>query len=132
MLVPFGLLMLKRISIVLSVSKCLGSLKIITGEWNIVYHDGLVRLSLDTLEKRRLDLSLCLLYKYVHSMCFFPANFISRKRNSGYNLRSPHPLQLEQPFARTNSHLFSFIPRSVSIWNSLPSSIGSGVFSKLV
>ena len=97
--------------------------KIITGEWNIVYHDGLVRLSLDTLEKRRLDLSLCLLYKYVHSMCFFPANFISRKRNSGYNLRSPHPLQLEQPFARTNSHLFSFIPRSVSIWNSLPSSI---------
>ena len=27
---------------------------------------------------------------------------------------------LVQPFARTNSYLFSYIPYSISVWNSLP------------
>ena len=41
--------------------------KIISGEWNAAYHDCLDQFGLVTLERRRLDLSLCLLYKYVNS-----------------------------------------------------------------
>ena len=32
---------------------------------------------------------------------------------------------LTQPFARTNSYLYSFIPNSISNWNHLPLPIGS-------
>ena len=83
--------------------------KIISGEWNAAYHDCLDQFGLVTLERRRLDLSLCLLYKYVNSMCYFPEGLISKRCNSSYNIRVKHPLLLEQPFARTNSHYYSFI-----------------------
>ena len=52
--------------------------KIISGEWNAAYHDCLGQFGLVTLERRRLDLSLCLLYKYVNSMCYFHVIFISQ------------------------------------------------------
>ena len=91
--------------------------------WNAAYHDCLDQFGLVTLERRRLDLSLCLLYKYVNSMCYFPEGLISKRCNSRYNIHVNHPLLLEQPFASTNSHLYSFIPHTISIWNSLPSSI---------
>ena len=81
--------------------------KIISGEWNAAYHDCLDQFGLVTLERRRLDLSLCLLYKYVNSMCYFPEGLISKRCNSSYNIRVKHPLLLEQPFARTNSHYYS-------------------------
>ena len=61
--------------------------KIISGEWNAAYHDCLDQFSLVTLERRRLDLSLCLLYKYVNSMCYFPEGLISKRCNSSYNIR---------------------------------------------
>ena len=61
--------------------------KIISGEWNAAYHDCLDQFGLVTLERRRLDLSLCLLYrKYVNSMCYFPEGLISRRCNSSYNI----------------------------------------------
>ena len=98
--------------------------KIISGEWNAACHDCLDQFGLVTLERRRLDLSLCLLYKYVNSMCYFPERLISKRRNNYkiyiYKIRVTHPLLLEQPFDRTNSHLYS---HTISIWNSLPSSI---------
>ena len=87
--------------------------KIISGEWNA---DCLDQFGLVTLERRRLDLSLCLLYKYVNSMCYFPEGLISKRCNSSYNIRVKHPLLLEQPFARTNSHLYSFIPHTISLF----------------
>ena len=88
--------------------------KIISGEWNAAYHDCLDQFGLVTLERRRLDLSLCLLYKYVNSMCYFPEGLISKRCNSSYNIRVKHPLLLEQPFARTNSHLYySFLTLSL-------------------
>ena len=55
-------------------------IKVISGEWNAAYSDSLNRLGLVTLERRQLDLSLCLLYKYVNSMCFFPEGIISKKK----------------------------------------------------
>ena len=97
--------------------------KMISGEWNAPYSENLNHLGLVSLERRRLDLSLCLLFKYVNSLCFFPEGIIAKKHVSGYNLRTSHPLLLEQPFSRTKSSYFSFIPHSISIWNSLPSSI---------
>ena len=99
------------------------AVKIISGEWNAPYHDCLHQLGLLTLQRRRLDLSLCLLFKYVNSLCYFPEGLICRRRISGYNIRVPHPLLLVKPFAKTNSHLFSFIPHVISIWNSLPPSV---------
>ena len=88
--------------------------------WNAAYHDCLDQFGLVTLERRRLDLSLCLLYKYVNSMCYFPEGLISKRCNSRYNIHVNHPLLLEQPFASTNSHLYSFIPHTFG--RALPSS----------
>ena len=34
--------------------------------------------------------------------------------------RHVHSLCLQQPFAHTNSYLYSFVPHAISVWNSLP------------
>ena len=54
---------------------------------------------------------------------FFPEGLIINKAPSAYATRSsPRPL-LVQPFAKSTSHLNSYIPRTVSLWNSLPEQI---------
>ena len=47
-----------------------------------------------------------------------------------YNSRSLHPLTLhpltlQQPFARTQSYYHSFVPHTISIWNTLPYEVTS-------
>ena len=97
--------------------------KIVTGEWRAGYHDSLLYLSIPTLERRRMELSLCLLYKIINSFCYFPDGRIIRKDTSAHNTRASAHLLLEQPFGRTNAYHNSFIPHSISIWNFLPADI---------
>ena len=54
-------------------------------------------------------------YKIVNDLCFFPHGLVtfSCRGPTHHNLCS----SLGQPFART---LFSFIPNTISVWNSLP------------
>ena len=98
-------------------------LRIVSGDWSADYNNLLVTYLIPTLQMRRSELSLCLLYKITKGECFFPEGLIVSKAPTGYPTRlSSRPL-LTQPFARTSSHLNSFIPSSIALWNSLPSSI---------
>ena len=61
---------------------------------------------------------LCTMFKTVHNLISFPPILVPRHSRIGYNAYL-------QPFAHTNSFLYSFVPSTISLWNSLPSSITS-------
>ena len=62
------------------------------------------------------------LLKYL-DLSVFPEDLIVRKPPSAHVTRSSCRLLLVQPFAKTSSHLNSFIPHCISLWNSLPAHI---------
>ena len=98
---------------ILNAFKCV---KIISGEWNAAYHDYLDQFGLVTLERRRIDLSLCLLYKYVNSMCYFPEGLISRRCNSSYNIfvLNIHCCSINHLLEQILIVIHSFLTRSLS------------------
>ena len=99
------------------------AIKIVSKEWNINYYVHLTEFQIPTLQRRRSELSLCLLYKISRSGCYFPEGLIVRKPPSSYVTRSSCRFLLIQPFVKTSSHLNSFIPHTISLWNSLPSHV---------
>ena len=88
-----------------------------TKTWSASYHELLHALQLPTLSNRRLFLKLCTIFKIIHGACYFPPNVICVRDTRTHIGR---PLMLNQPFARTNSYFYSFVPNSVSQWNRLP------------
>ena len=36
-----------------------------------------------------------------------------------YNVRTNHALVIDQPYARRNAYFYSFVPHTISAWNSL-------------
>ena len=101
------------------------ALRVITKLWPHRYEELLSFNALQTLEKRRLFLRLQFLYKIVNDLCFFPHGLVTFRDTARHNLHSSHSLSLAQPFARTNRTLFSFIPNTISAWNSLPLDVAS-------
>ena len=88
-------------------------------DWfHLGYEELLTNFNMPTLADRRLQLKLCTMYKIIHGLTYFPSVFVPR--NTRTHIDSPLFIQ---PFARTNSYLYSFIPHSISLWNSLPSNI---------
>ena len=110
--------------------------KMATHSWSSNYEELLALTDLPTLERRRLHLKLSHLYKIVHHQSFFLNGIVSLKEHSQYNTRSVHALTLQQPFAHTQSYYYSFIPHTISIWNTLPyevtSSSSCDVFKRLL
>lgn len=53
------------------------------------------------------------------------------KKNFNFSLQvnylHTHAFLLQQPFARSNYFLYSFVPNTISDWNSLPSDITSSL-----
>ena len=97
-----------------------------TRNWTASYQELLTLTELPTLERRRLELKLCHLFKIVQNLCFFPHGLVTTREYSPYNTRTPsHSLILNQTFAHTNSLYYSFIPHTVSRWNSLPEEVVS-------
>lgn len=95
--------------------------KMASRRWNgNTYEELLTVTNLPTLERRRLELKLRHLFKIIHNLVFFPSNIFVPRERSQYHLRSSHDYCLTQPFARTNSYFYSFVPYTISIWNSLP------------
>ena len=88
-----------------------------TKAWNADYEVLLHTLQLPSLSERRLFLKLCTVFKILHELCYFPPHIISVRETRSYCKR---PLMLTQPFAKTNSYFYSFVPNSVLHWNSLP------------
>ena len=84
--------------------------------WNAGYDELLEMSHLPSLSDRRLYLRLYSVFKIIHQLCYFLPLFSVRESRSYIN----RPYMLKQPFARTNSYFYSFVPRSVSQWNRLP------------
>ena len=88
---------------------------------NSVVTDGMPSLAV-----RRSVSTLSLLYRYFHHDCsdelhsMMPA-MLARPRNTR-GLYNAHPYSLSQKVYRSNALKNSFLPRSVKLWNSLPSS----------
>ena len=91
--------------------------KVCTKLWDWSYHELLAKLHLPTLTQRRLHIDLCLMYKIIHGLMYFPPDIVTPSTTVTHNPRS---LLLQEPFARTNAYKNSFLPRSISNWNSLP------------
>ena len=80
-----------------------------TGLWDSSYQDLLELVDLPTLECRRLETRLCLLYKIIYKLCYFnPETFTV---STSLSHHAPHNLVLNCPFARTNSYFYSFVPQ---------------------
>ncbi len=88
-----------------------------TKRWDAGCDELFDLVSLPSLEHRRTHLKLCQLYKIIHGLCYFPEDIFSYRTNS--TCRSVNPMALYQPFARTNAYYFSFVPHTITLWNSL-------------
>ena len=83
------------------------------------YSNMLELTGLPTLESRRSLLKLCLNFKIVHGLVYFPDNLytVSTTRSCS---RLSHSLSL-CPYSNSSSQFhYSYIPHSISLWNSLP------------
>ena len=68
---------------------------------------------------RRLEARLCLLYRIIHNLCYFDSSVFALSTFCSH--RRFHPLFLKHahPFAHTNSYFYSFVPHTITLWNSL-------------
>ena len=98
------------------------AVKLCTKQWDSNYYELLDKLQLPTLTHRRLHNDLCLLYKIIHGLMYFPPNVITPSTRVTH---TTHPLLLFQPFAHTDAYRHAFVPRSISVWNSLPNCLVS-------
>ena len=102
--------------------------KMATREWSgMQYEQLLSTTNLPSLERRRTEQRLCHLFNIVHKLVYFSTNVIVPREEplNFYNLRSFNNSCLYQPFARTDSFYYSFVPYTVSLWNKLPETIVS-------
>ena len=96
------------------------ALKLVTSKWDSSCDELLQLAELKTLEERRVELKLELLFKIIHNLCFFPDGSVEFCNcRSG---RISHSQQLSIPFAHTNSCFHSFFPHTSSTWNMLDES----------
>ena len=93
-----------------------------TRTWDSSYQDLLELVELPTLEHRRLETRLCLLYKIIHNLCYFDFDNIFTLSTS-LSHHASHHFVLDRPFACTNFYFYSFVPHTISLWNSLNPSI---------
>ena len=98
------------------------ALKMCSKNWGSSYSENLEACSLPELTSRRKYLSLCYFYKLANGTFEFP-NCPTTLRQSNYNTRSSQSIIYTQPYAHCNSFFYSFFPRTVSLWNSLPSNV---------
>ena len=70
-------------------------------------------MELKCLQNRRLDSKLGLIFKLVHSLCYFPDNPWSFHANHRCS-RNSNSLQLSRLLARTNAYIDSFFLHTVA------------------
>ena len=92
--------------------------------WGSRYSENLQQTALPELSSRRSYLSLSYFYNLINGHFEFP-DIPARVREPAYNTRSSHASVYVQPFAHSNYYLYSFFPKTISLWNSLPSNVMS-------
>ena len=93
------------------------ALRICSRSWSSSYGDLLELFKLQSLEHRRIYLSLCLFYKIIHGHVTYSPNHLP---NHYFPSRYTHTLQYCIPPARTNHLKYSFMSRIIAMWNNLP------------
>ena len=86
-------------------------------DWNLHYSSLLCSSHLPSLADRRKYLKLCILFKFIHQLASSPTSFELHHRDSRFGFTQ---YKLMQPFARTNSYLYSFLPSTIHLYNDLP------------
>ena len=61
--------------------------------------------------------TIIIIIRITHKLCYFDDNIFTHSTSLSHHAR--HNLTLSQPFARTNSYLYSFVPHTISYWNKL-------------
>jgi hypothetical protein len=72
-----------------------------------------------SLESRRRDSRLILLFKIINNLVAIPPDKYLERKNQNYNLRNPNQKQYQVKSANVDSFKFSFFPRSIKEWNNL-------------
>ena len=98
------------------------ALRVCFKSWDLNYEDLLSVASLPSLHERRMQASLCHLFKIINGLTDFPGAPVT-KRQFHYCSRTSSSSALSIPHFRTTSYQHSFFPLAVSCWNKLPSEI---------
>jgi len=101
----------KDIELLESVQKF--AFKVCTKRWREPYNYLRNLLKLPLLKDRRTKLKLTVVYKCLNGLMVMQSNIFFPVSHSSWNLRSDDTISLHQPFAHTNSYLYSCVPNSV-------------------
>ena len=96
------------------------ALRMCLKNWSLDHSQLYSRSMIPPLTLRRSNARLEHLFKIVNNLCDFPENPI-QQRDIVYVNRHTNPLQLVNIQARTNQFYNSFFPKTIALWNSLPS-----------
>ena len=88
-----------------------------TGILEELWHSG--RIEMETLQKRRKDNRLILLYTGLKGKVRIPTDDIPKNRRC----RNQHSLVFQIPTARKDAYKKSFFPQTIRDWNVLPDSL---------
>ena len=97
------------------------ALRVCIKSWDCSY-EQLVESSLPSMQQRRNFSSLCHLYKIYHGMTHFPDAPLEQ-HTSIYNTRSTDSVTFKLPKVHMNGYKSSFFPRTIKLWNTLPSEL---------
>ena len=106
-------------------------------DWHADYSNLLNASRLSTLKEsdRRRYLKLCFMFKIFHHLVFVSDLLLPNSKLHSSRFLPPHNV-LIQPFAKSNSFLYSFLPATISLWNNLPldtlTSTSLPVFKRLI
>ena len=98
------------------------ALRVCTKSWDSDYNALLSRTSLPSLQTRRVQASLCHLYKIIHNLTDFPEAPVSN-RVIPYHSRYVNTQSLNLLPFKTSAYQNSFFPSAICNWNKLPKEI---------
>ena len=84
----------------------------------------LEHLGWDTLEQRRNQLTLLMLYKIINQLVEVPHHHILTKASASTRSSTSKYIHL---YSRIDSYKFLFFPRAIRLWNSLPNHVTQSV-----
>ena len=83
--------------------------------------DMLQDLDWESLESRRVKIQLTLLFKVIQDLVDIPAAAYLTPAST--RTRANHTKKLKQISSRSDAYKFSFFPRTIPVWNSLPATV---------
>ena len=108
------------------------ALRICTKNWNESYETLLDMCQLQSHEDQRIFIDMSTMFKIVHNMMCFPSDIfcphhtnLRVTRLTSIQAQAPQ-LYFQPIFAHTNQFYYSFVPKCIRMWNSLPPSLITG------